>query len=130
LGPPCPRLLPPFVFAQVASVQCLSLEKEQVALLCPTLTQKLCTQQYPIGSQAAWWLSNGRVCAAQLLLRGWTARLRFCNGLSEIGNDFCLLLVRCNQLVNRIVLLDGSLCQVVQQCTAIFSAWTISCAAA
>jgi hypothetical protein len=52
LGPPCLRLLPPFVFVQVASAQCPSLGKEQVALLCPTLTQKPCIQQYPVGSQA------------------------------------------------------------------------------
>ncbi len=51
LGPPCPRLLPPFVLARVAFLQCPSLGKEQVALLCLPLTQKLCIQQYPIGSQ-------------------------------------------------------------------------------
>ncbi len=74
----------------------------------------------------------GRLCAAQSLLRGWTASLQLCNGLSEIGNDFCLLLICHDQLVNCIVLLDGCICQVVQQSSnaAIFSAWTISCAAA
>ncbi len=51
LGPHCPRLLLPFVLAQVASLQCPSLGKEQVTLLYPTLTQKPCIQQYPIGSQ-------------------------------------------------------------------------------
>jgi hypothetical protein len=50
LGQPCPRLLLPVVFARVASLQCPSLGKEQVLMLCPTLTQKPCTQQYPIVS--------------------------------------------------------------------------------
>ncbi len=50
LGQTCERLLPPFVFARIASLQCPSLKKEQVVLLCPTLTQKPCIQQYPVES--------------------------------------------------------------------------------
>ena len=59
----------------------------------------------------------GRICLPQSLLHGWTAGLQLCNCLSEIGNDFYLLLVCHDQLVNRIVLLDGCVRQVVQQCS-------------
>jgi hypothetical protein len=113
LGQPCPRLLPPFEFAHVASLQCPSLGKEQVVLLCPTLTQIPCIQQYPIVSHLG---LMGRILTPCLLLHGETAVLELHNGLCKIGNDFCLLLVCCDQLVNCIILLDGGICQVVKQC--------------
>jgi hypothetical protein len=36
-----------------------SLGGEQVMLLCPTLTRKLCIHSNPLGPRRAWWLSNG-----------------------------------------------------------------------
>jgi hypothetical protein len=58
----------------------------------------------------------GRILAPCPLLHRGTAVLQLCNGLCEIGDDFHLLLVCCNQLVNCIILLDGGVCQVVEQC--------------
>ncbi len=62
----------------------------------------------------------GRVCGARSLLHVWTTGLQLCNGLSEIGDDFCLLLVWRNHFVNSIVLLDGCIHQVVQLCSHFF----------
>ncbi len=55
------------------------------------------------------WLGGGlmgRALTSRPLLSWWTASLQLDNGLCEIGNHCCLLLVSCNQLVNCIIFLD------------------------
>jgi hypothetical protein len=64
------------------------------------------------------WLGGspmGRVLMSRPLLHWGTAVLQLCDGLCEIGHNFCLLLVSCDQLVDCIILLDGGICQVVKQ---------------
>jgi hypothetical protein len=58
----------------------------------------------------------GRALPSQSLLSRWTTVLQLGNYPCQIDNMFCLMLVCCDQLVNRVVLLDGCICQVVKQC--------------
>jgi hypothetical protein len=50
-----------------------------------------------------------------LLPSGWTAVLQLGDGRCQVSNNFCLLLVCCDQLVNGGILLNGCFCQVVEQ---------------
>ncbi len=130
LGPPCPRLLLPFVFARVASLQYPSLGKEQVVLLCPTLTQKPCIQQYPVGSQ---------VGLVDLQWGGFTCPDHYSVGRLPVFN-FAIASVRLAMIFFCCWFLATSLSIVLffwmdafaklSSNAAIFSAWTISCAAA
>jgi hypothetical protein len=65
------------------------------------------------------WLGGALVQRALLswsLPSGWTAVLQLGNGCCQVGDNFCLLLVCLNQLVNGVVLLNGCICQVVELC--------------
>jgi hypothetical protein len=57
----------------------------------------------------------GRVLTSCSLLSWWTAVLQLGSGCRQSGDNFCLLLVCHDQLVNSIILLDGGICQVVKQ---------------
>ncbi len=57
-----------------------------------------------------------RTLALHPLLHQETAILQLGNALCEIGYNFCLLLVRFDQLVCCIILLDGGIHQVIKQC--------------
>ncbi len=64
------------------------------------------------------WLGGapmGRALPSRSLLSWWTTVLHLGNGRFQIGDNFCLLLVCCNQLVNSVILLNGRVFQVVKQ---------------
>jgi hypothetical protein len=71
----------------------------------------------------------GRICAPQSLLHGWTASLQLCNVLSEIGDDFCLLLIVATSL-SIILFFRMDLFAKLSSNAATFSTWTISYAVA
>ncbi len=72
----------------------------------------------------------GRVCTPQSLLCGRTAGLQLCNGLGEIGNEFfaCCWFVATSLSIVSFFWMDSF--AKLSSNAAIFSAWTISCAAA
>ncbi len=72
LGRPWWRLLLPFVFARIASLQCPSLGYEQVVLMWPNFTFHLCVQQYPVVSHTGLvgLQLEGRSCPGQCSVDG------------------------------------------------------------
>jgi hypothetical protein len=54
--------------------------------------------------------SMGRALLSGLLPSAWTAVFQLGNGRCQVSNNFCLLLVCRNQLVNLVVLLNGCVC--------------------
>ncbi len=130
LGPPCLRLLPPFVFARVASVQCPSLEKEQVVLLCPTLTQILCIQQYPVGSQAGLVaLQWGGFARPNRSSMGGLLAFNFARASVRLAMIFaCCWFVATSLSIVSFFWMD--VFAKLSSNAAIFSGWTISYAAA